>query len=176
MHHIRLADIGLLSGLVAGFVAAVGARLAMRIVAVVDADAASQVTDIGVTAETLFVLFAVTLAGMPLGLLFMGIRRWLPGAWALQGLAFGALLLLFPGLPALLIESEYSVGPLLLTEVLFGGLFVLYGVIVSGVSDLLAGYWPRVTRRILPTVALAFLAFPALLGLPLGLLALGWHD
>lgn len=74
-HCIRLADIGFLSGLVAGFVVAVGARLAMRIVAVVDADAASQVTDTGVTGETLFVLFAVTLAGTPLGLLFMGVRR-----------------------------------------------------------------------------------------------------
>ena len=178
MHYTRLADIGLLSGLVAGFVAAIGARAAMRVLVVVDADTASEVGQpVGFTGETLFVLLAIALAGMPLGLLFASVRTWLPGAWAPQGLAFGTLLLLFIGLPTLLIESEYSVGPGLLTRVLFGGLFIVYGITLPGVGDRLASYWPVTGRhRISAVVGLVVLVIPGLLGLPLGLLVLGWHD
>src|SRR5215213_4038768 len=107
-----LVGLGLLAGLVAGAVAGgVGARVAMRVVALVaghnrdgqltDADAVvGQITLEG----TLFLLGAGAYLGLPGGLLYVAVRRWLPGAGIRKGLAFGGLLLLLFG--SLIIDGD----------------------------------------------------------------------
>ena len=139
-------------------------------------EAASVVEDPGFTGETLFVLFTVTLAGIPLGLPFVAVARWIPGHWIRKGLAFGVLLLLFLGLPVMLIQKEYSAGPPQLARVLFGALFISYGVVAAWTKDRLDRSWPATSeRRVLPVVGFVLLVMPGLLGLPLGLMVLGWH-
>ena len=149
----------------------------MRIVSVSDADAASTLEQTpGFTGETLFVLFAITVAGMPLGLVFVAAAHWLPGRWIGKGTAFGGLLLLLVGLPVMLIEKEYSAGPPHLARALFAVLFLSYGIVAAGTNERLARRWPATSRhRVAPIAGFLLLLVPGLLGLPMGMLVLGWH-
>ena len=72
---LRLADIGLLSGLLAGLAVAIGSRIVMRIVALAD-PSGLEFADVstGVTGETLFLLLIVPLSAVKGGLLFVLIR------------------------------------------------------------------------------------------------------
>lgn len=149
----------------------------MWIVAVSDPGAAPALEQTpGFTRDTLFVLFAVTIAGMPLGLLFVAVERWLPGRWTGKGIAFGSLLLLLVGLPVMLIEKEYSAGPPQLARALFAALFISYGLVTAWTNEWFLRRW-RVTspRRVAPITGALLLLVPGLIGLPIGLLVLGWH-
>jgi len=79
---LRAATIGLLSGALAGLVAGVGARLAMRLVAV----AGGVPPGFGIPG-TLTILFVALLYGIAGGLLFVAVRERLPGTGLAQGLA-----------------------------------------------------------------------------------------
>ena len=126
---LRLANIGLLAGLVAGFLVAVGARINMRLVTLVDN---SSPTDIrGFTSDTVALLVVVSLAAVKGGLLYVLLKRWLPGSITWSGLTFGVLILLFPGVPMMMFDEAFSIGPALLTWPLFGILFVAYGFAVA---------------------------------------------
>ena len=140
---LRLAGIGITAGLVAAFLAAVGARLAMWLVALIDESAVSAAdVDTGFTSETGFVLFIVTVPALKGWLLYVLIRRWLPGTTLLQGFSFGGLLLLLLGMPRMLFEGDFDIGPTLVTWPLFGALFVAYGVVAAAVVWGLETLWP----------------------------------
>ena len=78
LNKIRL---GLLAGMLGGVVAGVGARIAMRVVALI----ASGVGSFSLGGTLAILLFGV-IVGMPFGALFVGVRRWLPGAAMWKGL------------------------------------------------------------------------------------------
>ena len=98
----QAARVGALSGMVAGLIAAIGSRVAMRVVAL-DGGVEPELTLGG----TLFILIAGAVVGTPMGLLFIAVRRWLPGPRLAQGALFG-------GLSILLLLSLLS--PLFLSE------------------------------------------------------------
>ena len=113
--------------------------------------------------QAAWVLFVVTLPAVKGGLLYVAIRRWLPKSTALSGLTFGLLLLLFPGLPMMLFEGDFSIGPAGLTLPLFGALFLGYGLAVAFLVRRLEAAWP--SSRPLPAVAVSAFVPLALLGL-----------
>ncbi len=129
------ARVGLLSGVAGGLLAGVGARLAMRGVALAAGDQPEFTLG-----GTLFILFKVAMLGAAPGLLFVAIRSWLPGRAWVKGLAYGALwLLLFGTLVSLAAtddpESELPKDALVVGIALFAPLFIVYGLIVQGVSQ-----------------------------------------
>jgi hypothetical protein len=142
LNKIRL---GLLAGMLGGVVAGVGARIAMRVVALVT----SGVGSFSLGGTLAILLFGVIL-GMPFGMLFVGVRRWLPGAPLWKGLIFGAALaLIFVAPPFLLIEPE---GELALVSPLVGlGLFaplpLVYGVVVAVAAEWLGKKYAAAPRQ-----------------------------
>src|SRR4051812_6828156 len=95
---LRASGIGTLAGLVAGFVAGgLGSRLAMKVIALVaGAGAQGRITENGnvigtFTGETVFLLVAGAVLGIPGGLIYMTLRPWLPRAARWRGLAFGSV-------------------------------------------------------------------------------------
>lgn len=150
---LRMADIGVVSGLLAAILTAVGARLAMRLVAVIDeSSVAAADVEAGFTGETGFVLFMVAIPAIKGGLLYLLIRRWLPGSTLLQGLGFGGLLLLLLGVPMMLFEADFDIGPVFVTWPLFGALFLGYGAVVAGLVRGMEALWPA--DRPLPALAI----------------------
>jgi hypothetical protein len=91
---LRLASLGLLSGLLASLLTGIAARIAMLLVAV----AVNQGVEFTV-AGTLGIMVVVSMASLLLGLIFVALRRYLPGARLLKGLAFSGLVFLFIGIP-----------------------------------------------------------------------------
>ena len=83
--------------------------------------------------------------------------------WGIKGLAFGLLVLLFPGAPLMFIDGAFSYGPPLLTWPLFAALFVAYGLAVGAIVDGLEKRWPVAGQRNIVTIV-AFVPL-ALLGL-----------
>ncbi len=159
---LRLASIGILSGLLVGILMGIAARIAMRIVALV-VDQGLEFT----VAGTLGIIVVVTFGSILLSLIFVVVRKYLPGTERLKGLAFSGLVLLFIGIPFLLgllgPADEVSVGPPFLGRSLFGALFLLYGITLGTVFGQLLSLTARFRARILLVVAL--LAILSLIGL-----------
>jgi hypothetical protein len=174
----RLVAIGLLAGGVAGFLAGgLGSRLAMRAVTLLAGEehrgrlteAQARVGEI--TAEgTLFLLVAGTFLGLGGGLLYVAVRRWLPGRPWQKGLAFGVWLLAVLGWLIvdgdnvdfrLFVPSAVSVG-------LFAALYLLFGLIVAPLVEWLdRSGGRRPTNRLLALTGYAILLAAALaFGLP----------
>lgn len=153
----RLVAVGLVAGLVAGFiVGGLGSRVAMRIVSLVAGhahygeitDAEATVGEIS-TGGTAFVLFVGAFSGILGGLAYVVVRRWLPGSTFVKGLTFGLLLLVVAG--TTVIEGDNPdftrfVSPYLAVG-LFVMLFVLFGVLVAGLVERLAGSTVVVSAR-----------------------------
>ena len=171
-----LVGLGLLAGLVAGAVAGgVGSRVAMRVVALLagherygqltDADAVVGRITLG---GTLFLPAAGTYLGVPGGLRYVAVRRWLPGAGIRKGLAFGGLLLLLFG--SLIIDGDNPdfrrFGPAAASVGLFAALFVPYGLIAAAIVERLDRGGNRPPRsRVVALGGYAALAVVGLLGL-----------
>lgn len=129
------AGMGVGAGVTAGVLWGIGARIAMRAVAL--ADGGPTEFTIG---GTLLILFVGALFGIPLGLLFAAVRRWLPGSGRQKGLAFGGGLLALLVVPfALLgagdIGGDVLDAPVLIGTGLFASLFVGYGLAVEAAMD-----------------------------------------
>lgn len=171
----RASGIGLLSGLIAGFLAAgVGSRLAMRIGAMVGGDSVvGLVTENGnivgqVTVEGSvgLIVFAGGSTGMFGGLLYVAARRWLPGPRNLRGLVFGSLALAILGTTIVDANNTDFVkfGPAILNVVMFALLFVLFGVVIAPIAERLEYFFPSTTtNRRFARIVYVFLAFPALI-------------
>lgn len=171
--------VGILSGLVVGFLASgTGGRIVMRIIAVADPNTVTRFTLSG----TLFLLLGMGLFGALFGgfagLLFVGIRRWLPvpGPW--KGLAFGALLLLGTG--GLFFsggqdENFSDFEPPLLGLALFASLYLVYGLGVGAVLERFHSYVPPVSQQQRATTLIGFavLAIVCAFGLYLNAQAIG---
>lgn len=172
----RLAAIGSVSGLIAGaLVGGLGGRIVMRISAMAGGEAiqgqlteaenvVGQVT-IGGTFSLIF--FGVLFSGLIGGLLYMAVRRWLPGPRRWRGLSYGVLLLLVLG--SVIIDSDNEdfvrFGPPLLNILLFASLFLLFGLTIAPLANWLDRSFPPATTLRLGKAALLYpiLAVPPLL-------------
>jgi hypothetical protein len=143
-----------LSGAVAGALSGAvigggGGRIVMRIVYLIDDSTKGARTDFGDVGEvtlggTFTLLILCTIAGTMGGLLYIGLRRWLPGRGAARGAAFG-LVMMFG--PALTIFNEDSPDlqifePILPILAMFIALVVLYGIATSLIADRLRAERP----------------------------------
>ena len=153
----RTVAIGFLGGIAAGIlVGGIANRLIMRILAMVNEDKAGVMTENGnitgeVTAGGTFglIFFVGLLSGIMGGLMYIVIRRWLPGGGLLKGVAFGLILLCFSGLIVFDPDNfDFALfGPKPLSVGLFALLFPLYGVVVSVIVDRYDRYVPPLFTR-----------------------------
>ena len=181
---IRQVGVGILSGGIAGLVVGIGARINMRIVTLSIHQAPV------LTLATLSIVFMGLLLGICPGILYVMVRKYLPGPGLLKGIAFGILLFLMIGLPVFLQssspDSELSLGPPYLAKSLFGALFLIYGIILALAEARLRRYMPAPPQQseesIKPVLLYMSLGCLGLLGLFLlaslllqGLLGLLFH-
>lgn len=145
--------IGALSGLVAGLLWGAGARVVMRIVALIDGRE-TELSGGGV----LIILIAGITFGVPLGMLFAAVRRWLPGARLRKGLTFGAgiyALLVVPLaiLGASDLDRSVWTAPVLISTGLFGALSIAYGLAVEATMERCEHWLPQPPPTARPTAA-----------------------
>jgi len=101
-----------------------------------------------------FVVMIAVLTGVLGGLLYVALRRWVPGSGWRRGLAFGCLLFFLAG-PTILRAENLDFnrwGPPSLNVCMFSSLFVLFGVLVAPLADRLDRSLPAPALRI-PTLA-----------------------
>ena len=127
---LRLASVGVLSGMAVDLAAGLGARLVMRLVAL--AIGSMPVF----TLATLNLLGIGVSRGIVTGLLFVTIRLYLPGSNLTKGLAFGVLLLLLLVLLFFLPPPQELLAAPLLGSVLFTVLCLM-----TGIAEAMAVAW-----------------------------------
>ena len=157
MRYIRTAGIGASFGLAAGLVWGLAGRLAMRIMALV----AGRPTEFS-AGGTLLILLVGAFFGIPLGLLFIGVRRYLPGSDLRKSILFGLVVLLVLGYPFYLgpLRGETVLGHETLAFVMFESLLVMFGVLIAAVASRLDRYTPLAGRRLGKAVSFGLLAVP----------------
>lgn len=139
----------------------------MRLIAVADSSTDGTFTDAEATVGELtaggtFTLLGLgTIAGAMAGPIYLGLRRWLPGAWAWKGVAFGVLTLLTVG--NLLLDpanADFQIfEPVLLVVGLFSALFFVNGLLLAGLMD---RFHPEPAHPRRPGVSRAVLAVLAI--------------
>ena len=151
VRRFRMAVIGILAGYLATVVVTgIGGRIVMRIIAIADPGTQTEFTGGGTM--TIVAIGAVILGGVGAvgGLLFVAIRRFLPGSWIMKGMGFGTLWLVILGwifLTSFGFESISDFDPLFLGIGLFAGLHFLYGVALAGLVTLLNHWVPGVRQN-----------------------------
>ncbi len=129
----RLIGVGTLAGASAGFVTGIGARINMRIIALATGSA------FGLSLATFFILLTGVLYGILPGILYVGMKKYLPGSGLLKGVTFGLLGSFFIGLPIFLLpnspDNDFSIGPPLLGRSLFTALPIIYGIVLGLVEQ-----------------------------------------
>ena len=169
---------GILSGMIAGFlVSGIGGRLVMRVIAIVDPNTVTRFSIGG----TLFLLLGMGAFGAIFGgfggLLYVGIRRWLPGSGAWKGFAYGLTLLLLTG--GLFFtrgqdENFSDFAPPLLGVTLFAALYIAYGLGTGTTVERLHSYAPVDSRaRATNTIGYVVLALLCAVGFYTNVLAVG---
>ena len=163
----RMVVVGILGGIPVGIlVGGVGARLIMRVLAMVNEEQAGVLTENGaisgeITAGgTISLIISVgVVSGVISGFGYVMIRRWLPSEGLLKGLAFGLFLLCFSGAippslaPLFNNEVDFALfGPGLLSVGLFALLFMLVGIGVSLFIERFDQYVPPLFDRSSVTV------------------------
>ena len=190
----RATTIAIASGLAAGLlVAGAGGRLAMRLLAVTAGDAAQgRVTEadelvgrITIGGTVGFVVFTGLFFGIATGVLYVLVRRWLPGG-RLGGAAFGGLLLVLFGTrlePLRPDNPDFGiVGPGWVAVAAFGALVVVHGMAVAAVAARYSAVLPlpardrRVLLRYTPLLAAAPVPVVLLLGALAGVAVTGFSQ
>jgi hypothetical protein len=125
----RAAGVAMLAGMIGGIVWGVGARAAMRAIVLTS----HQLPQFSL-GGTLMILLVGVFIGVPVGLAFLPVRRFVPGPLWRRGLVFGAVVLAVLG--TLLYRSGFQeeapdARALPLAIGLFGTLFVLLGAVVA---------------------------------------------
>jgi hypothetical protein len=154
--------IGFASGLVAGALAAgAGGRLVMRMLALTSPAARGQITEAdavvgSISADgTLGLLAFCAFLGIPMGLLYVLLRRFLPVGRA-GGVCFGVLLLVLAGTrlePLRANNADFAlVGPGWLAVLGFGAVVVFYGMLVAALAERMSLALPWATPRPAPHV------------------------
>ena len=141
---------GLLAGAIAGsLLTGIGGRIVMRIIAMADPQ-----TEPELTGGTMFLLviggFFGAMFGAVGGLLFIGVRRLLLGAWPWKGLVFGLIWLLITGGIFFSIgqdEAFSDFDPPTLGISLFAALFIVYGLTVAALMERFNTYSPNPSHR-----------------------------
>ena len=132
MFYLKQAGVGLLSGLIAGLVLGIGARFAMRIVAL----AAHRTTEFSLEGTLMIVLIGCIL-GLISGPGYVAARRYLPSGHTWSGPLYGVLVLLvlIPLMPPpIQQEINQSIDRLPLIIALFGIVFAGYGAVLQSVA------------------------------------------
>ena len=90
------------------------------------------------------VIFGGVFAGVFGGLLYVVIRRWVPGTGWRKGLAFGVILFLLAGSGVIETDNvDFALfGPPVLSVSLFVLLFPLYGLVLSPIMERFDRYVP----------------------------------
>ena len=165
-------------GVAAGLaIAGAGGRLAMRLMAVTSPDAAQgRLTEADETVGRIttggsvgFVIFTALFFGLATGVIYLLIRRWLPGG-RLGGLVYGLLLLVVFSTRIEPLRSDNRdfdiVGPSGVALAVFSTLVVMHGMAVAAIAARYAAALPlirrdvRVIARYLPVLPLlSFLPF-----------------
>ncbi|TML62675.1 MAG: hypothetical protein E6G17_08030 [Actinobacteria bacterium] len=138
--YARTLSATMVAGLVAGFVAAgIGSRLTMRILAVTThplpagfrTEAEAQVGKI-TTGGTVFLLLIGAVLGAGGALLYLALRRWLPGSGWSRGIVFGLLLVALLGRKVVDPGNKdfQFLTPKPLALALFSSLFIAFGLLV----------------------------------------------
>lgn len=123
---LRTARTVLLAQVLTGSILGLCARLAMRVVALTDETPGTAFTVGG----TLGILIAFIVLSTPATLVYLLVRRFLPGATVVKGLTFGFLELVVVGIRFLSGGEVQAIGVPALNVVLFGGLFLLHGAVL----------------------------------------------
>ena len=158
MRYIRMVAVGACSGLIAGLVWGIGARLAMRIMAV----AAGRHTGFSLEGTVFILLVGVTI-GLPAGMIYLAIRTLVPGTGVTKMLGAGVVTLLVLGYPFYIgpLRDEASLGHHALAVALFGGLFVVAGMALEAAFVALNRRIPHGRGRMTTAITLILLAIPS---------------
>ena len=118
----------------------IGGRIVMRIAFLIDQETEGARTDFGTIGEftaggTFTLLVLATIAGVIGGVLYVGLRRWLPSSGAARGVFFGLMMMFGPGVIALGEVDLQIVEPGVPVFFMFVALIVLYGVCVALLTD-----------------------------------------
>ena len=134
----RAAWVGALSGVGVGLLMGVLNRLIMRVVAVMNGPTAIE-TDFGAKvlnvtlAGTIFLIIVTVIFAIVPGLLYVGLRRLLPGGVLMGGLAFGALIAAVYG--STIVDSQARdfrlLGEPMVSAAMFLCAFVIFGLLVA---------------------------------------------
>jgi hypothetical protein len=184
----RGAWIGAVGGLGVGLVMGVVNRIVMRIVALmngptsIETDFGAQVLEFTV-GGTIFLVITTALFAIAPGVLYVGLRRFLPGGVLPGGLVFGVLLAAVFGTTIVdsLARDFRLLGEPVVSAAMFLGMFVLFGLLVAPVvarldrrmsrdpSDGVSALYAAVTLVALLTTPILFIGhWSWLLVVPLG--------
>jgi hypothetical protein len=144
--YIWYLAVAVVSGVAAGLlVVGAGGRLIMRLLAVTAGEAAQgKVTEaeeivgrITTSGSLNFIVVDAVIFSLPTGVLYVLVRRWLPGG-RLGGLAYGALLFVVGATRAEPLRADNPdfdiVGPGWVAAIAFGTLVLLHGMLVAALA------------------------------------------
>lgn len=142
--------VGILSGFIAALlVTAIGGRIIMRIIAIVDPFAQPRFSMEGTSFLVIMGIIIGATLGAPWGLLYISVRGLFPVPTFWKGFIFGLLLLLISGGVFFSMEQgeEFSdFKPPLLGVALFALMFPIYGLLVGIFTEQLY-HWLSTTRE-----------------------------
>ncbi len=147
---LRGVGVGILAGAGAGLFCGLCGRMVMRIVALVSGLGATWST-----LGSLSLLMTTTLYSIPLGLLYVAVRRWVPGSGLRRGALFGTVMLLLLGYFTIIQELHLVIAELGLAASLLGATLVSSLFVVNGMVLETAVAWLRRERRGVSSAALA---------------------
>jgi hypothetical protein len=141
---LRLFGASVVGGLLAGAVAGFGARVAMWVIRLMNDSHNGEVTHANAavgrwtsSGTVEIVLTGALIFGLPGAVLYLIVRRWLPGRPLVRGVLFGVVLLAL-GAAAFVQDNEYEytryVSPAVSVP-LFMALFPIYGVVLAPVAE-----------------------------------------
>lgn len=171
--------VGLIPGaLLGGVIGGVGSRLAMRIMAMTSPHARGFETDFGATvgaitpSGTIFLLIAGGLVGVFGGLVYLAVRRLLPGRGWIKGALFGVVLLAIGGRILLVPDNPdfLILDPLGLAVAMFAALPLLFGLALVPLAEWLEPWIRRFDHPIVLASTDLVLLFPFILLSGIGML------
>ena len=153
---LRMPYVAMMSGVLAGLVNAVIARLLMRVVALV----ATGRGDFSILGTLNIFMFAIILGSL-MGLAFGAIRRWLPGPPAVKGLLYSAVLAVVFQIPVMFIVRDFA------AEIMAVGTvgIAVFALINLAYCQLLAHLYSYVDRRVPETLSGGMVGGAVVLGL-----------
>lgn len=156
--YLRYLTLAVVAGVGAGvLITGAGGRLAMRLLAATSGEAAQgRVTEaeeivgrISTSGTVSFILGEALFIGLPSGLIYLLIRRWLP-AGRLGGVAYGVLLLVVAGTTIEPLRADNPdfdiVGPGWLAVIAFGAVVVAHGMLVAALAGRYSTVLPLLSR------------------------------